>query len=38
MGIFPWESLMKLTNEGWLEEHLWTAEPLVADGDDLSIG
>ena len=26
------------TQEGWLEEGLWTPEPLVSNGDDLTIG
>ena len=26
------------TNEGWLEESLWASEPLVTDGDDLTVG
>jgi len=26
------------TQEGWLEEGLWTTEPLVANGDDLTVG
>ena len=30
-------SLTLLTDEGWLEECLRTPEPLVADGDDLSV-
>ena len=29
---------MHLTNEGRLEEGLWTPEALVADGDDLTVG
>ncbi len=27
----------KPTEEGWLEEGLWATEPLIADGDDLSV-
>ena len=26
------------SDEGWLEEGLWASEPLVSDGDDLSVG
>ena len=26
------------TDEGWLEEGLWASEPLVTDGDDLTVG
>ena len=30
--------LKPLTNEGGLEECLWSPESLVSDGDDLSVG
>ena len=32
-----WQFLI-LTDEGGLEERLWAAETLVADGDDLTVG
>jgi hypothetical protein len=25
------------TQEGWLEQGLWAPEPLIANGDDLSV-
>merc|ERR1719331_1011272 len=27
-----------LTNEAWLEQHLWAAEALAANSDDIAIG
>ncbi|KAJ0000756.1 hypothetical protein NQD34_005776, partial [Periophthalmus magnuspinnatus] len=33
-----WKCQKSLTKEGWLEEGFWATEPLIADGDDLSVG